>query len=150
MLIILLQLRRALSDIEELKNEDDYFFLRWLRSRYFNVNEAEWMIRKVSGSSLVNHYHLTSFLLPSQHMEVRKRLNVETLLTDYTPPEVSIYTASDAVILNGAVQGLSCMYAPILLQILAKYFPGGFFGEDREGHPVWYDNFGNLDPRGVH
>ena len=36
----------------------------------------------------------------------------------------------------------------LLLQVLAKYFPGSFFGEDREGHPVWYDNFGNLDPRG--
>ena len=33
-------------------------------------------------------------------------------------------------------------------QVLQKFFPGGFFGEDREGHPVWYDNLGNLDFRG--
>ena len=29
-----------------------------------------------------------------------------------------------------------------------KYIPGGFFGEDREGHPVWHSNMGNLDIRG--
>ena len=30
-----------------------------------------------------------------------------------------------------------------------KFFPGGFFGEDREGHPVWYDNIGTMDLRGM-
>ena len=25
---------------------------------------------------------------------------------------------------------------------------GGFFGEDVDGHPVWYENIGNLDPKG--
>ena len=44
----------------------------------------------------------------------------DTILQDYTPPEV-----------------------------IKKYFPGGFFGEDREGRPVWYDNFGNVDSRGM-
>ena len=41
-------------------------------------------------------------------------------MTDYTPPEV-----------------------------LIECVPGGFFGEDIDGHPVWYDNFGNLDSRGM-
>ena len=53
-------------------------------------------------------------------MEFRKRYGADTILQDYTPPEV-----------------------------LKKYFPGGFFGEDREGRPVWYDNFGNVDSRGL-
>ena len=35
------------------------------------------------------------------------------------------------------------------MQVLKECFPGGFFGEDREGHPVWYDNFGNLDAKGA-
>ena len=28
------------------------------------------------------------------------------------------------------------------------YLTGGFFGEDKDGHPVWYDNTGNLDFKG--
>ena len=32
--------------------------------------------------------------------------------------------------------------------VMDECIAGGLFGEDREGHPVWYDNFGNLDPRG--
>jgi hypothetical protein len=35
------------------------------------------------------------------------------------------------------------------MQVLKECFPGGFFGEDREGHPVWYDNF-NYDFKGLH
>ena len=53
-------------------------------------------------------------------MEFRKQYGADTILQDYTPPEV-----------------------------MKKYFPGGFFGEDREGRPVWYDNFGNVDSRGT-
>lgn len=35
-------------------------------------------------------------------------------------------------------------------EVLRKYFPGGFCGVDRDGDPVWYDNFGNLDFRGTY
>ena len=34
-------------------------------------------------------------------------------------------------------------------QVLKECFPGGFFGEDLDGNPVWYDNFGNLDFKGM-
>ena len=54
-----------------------------------------------------------------QHMKYREQYGADTILHDYTPPVV-----------------------------LQKHFPGGFFGEDRAGHPVWYDNFGNLDFKG--
>lgn len=47
------------------------------------------------------------------------RFGANTILDDWTPPEV-----------------------------LTLCFPGGFFGEDRGGHPVWYDCMGNLDFRG--
>ena len=36
---------------------------------------------------------------------------------------------------------------PVIPQVLQRYFPGGLLGEDRDGHPVWYDNF-NYDFRG--
>ena len=52
-------------------------------------------------------------------MEYRARFRADEILEEWTPPEV-----------------------------LVKCFPGGFFGEDRGGHPVWYDNMGNLDYRG--
>ena len=53
-------------------------------------------------------------------MEFREKYGLDTILTDYKPPEV-----------------------------IKKYLPGGFFGEDREGHPVWYSVSGNTDARGV-
>ena len=51
---------------------------------------------------------------------MRKKYGADTILQDWTPPEV-----------------------------LQKCFPGGFFGEDRDGDPVYYDSIGNLDFRGV-
>jgi len=53
-------------------------------------------------------------------MEYRARFGADTILQDWTPPEV-----------------------------LTRCFPGGFFGEDKGGHPVWYDCMGNLDFRGT-
>ena len=52
-------------------------------------------------------------------MEFRKEYGLDTILNDYEMPEV-----------------------------IDKYLPGGFFGEDREGHPVWYEWSGNIDARG--
>ena len=43
----------------------------------------------------------------------------------------------------------STLYKSIFTwQVLQKYFPGGFFGEDRDGHPVYYDFYGNIDTKG--
>ena len=53
-----------------------------------------------------------------QHLEVRKQYGLDTIL-QWTPPEV-----------------------------LQKFCSGGWFGEDREGHPVWYDFIGALDFKG--
>ena len=33
--------------------------------------------------------------------------------------------------------------------MLQKYFPGGFFGEDKEGYPVYYEFIGNIDFKGI-
>ena len=53
-------------------------------------------------------------------MVQRTKYQADTILQDYTPPEV-----------------------------LLKFAPGGYFGEDRDGHPVWYDNVGTLDIKGI-
>ena len=34
----------------------------------------------------------------------------------------------------------SCGFCLVCAQVLKKYLPGGCFGEDRDGHPVWYDH----------
>ncbi len=53
-------------------------------------------------------------------MEYRKKYGADTILEDYTPP-------------------------PMFEECLT----GGYFGEDLDGHPVWYDNIGNIDPKGT-
>ena len=45
-----IQLREKLKDLEELTDKDDYYFLRFLRIRNFNVNLAQSMIKTVVGS----------------------------------------------------------------------------------------------------
>ena len=55
----------------------------------------------------------------SKYVEFRRQFGISSTLKNWTPPEV-----------------------------LTKFTPGGFFGEDREGHPVWHSNMGNLDIRG--
>lgn len=61
---------------------------------------------------------LTHIPLSSQHMVMREKYGLDTIIEEYKPPEVF------------------------------RYNPGGFFGEDRDGHPVWYDRIGRMDLRG--
>jgi hypothetical protein len=35
------------------------------------------------------------------------------------------------------------------IKVLSLYQPGEFFGEDREGYPVYYDVTGNMDFKGI-
>ncbi|GFS57459.1 SEC14-like protein 4 [Nephila pilipes] len=55
-----------------------------------------------------------------KHIAWAKEIKLDTFLTDYKPPEV-----------------------------LAKYFPYGFLCNDKEGRPVTYTDFGNLDFKGM-
>ncbi|XP_010768243.1 SEC14-like protein 2 [Notothenia coriiceps] len=55
-----------------------------------------------------------------QHLEFRKQMKVDAIITDWRPPEV-----------------------------IEKYLSGGMCGHDREGSPVWYDVIGPVDPKGL-
>ncbi|XP_032236004.2 SEC14-like protein 2 [Nematostella vectensis] len=55
-----------------------------------------------------------------QSLWVRKKFGLETILEDYKPPEV-----------------------------LEKYDPGGFFGYDKEGFPIFIDPVGKIDFKGL-
>ncbi|KAL5016996.1 hypothetical protein ScPMuIL_006585 [Solemya velum] len=79
---------------------DDYFLTRWLRARKFDVEKAE-------------HMYRTS-------MEFREKMGADTLIQDYTPPEV-----------------------------IQKYLTGGFCGFDKEGAPVRIELYGRLDLKGL-
>ncbi|XP_033973889.1 SEC14-like protein 2 isoform X2 [Trematomus bernacchii] len=55
-----------------------------------------------------------------KHLEFRKQMKVDAIITDWRPPEV-----------------------------IEKYLSGGMCGHDREGSPVWYDVIGPVDPKGL-
>lgn len=96
----LVEFREAVACIPNKPEDNDQYYLRWLRARKYNVQKA--------------------LLMFKNHMDCRARFGIDTILEDWVPPEV-----------------------------LTQCFPGGFFGEDRSGHPVWYDFMGNLDFRGL-
>ncbi|CAL8318321.1 unnamed protein product [Lota lota] len=98
---ILSEFRERVRDIlPALPAHHDHYLLRWLRARGFNVSKSEVMIRK--------------------HVEFRRKMRVDTIISDWDPPEV-----------------------------IKKYVSGGMCGYDREGSPVWYDVIGPLDPKGL-
>ncbi|KAM8761196.1 SEC14-like protein 2 isoform 1-T2 [Acanthopagrus schlegelii] len=95
------QFRERIQDIlPQLPAQHDHFLLRWLRARNFNIQKSEAMLRK--------------------HLEFRKHMKVDTIVTDWRPPEV-----------------------------IEKYLSGGMCGYDREGSPIWYDVIGPVDPKGL-
>ena len=65
---------------------------------------------------------------------------MDTIVQEYTPPEVPT--------LCGKKLCLSVGYSFFDLQVLKRYFPCGMMGEDRDGHPLNYEFFGNLDFKG--
>ncbi|XP_044051106.1 SEC14-like protein 2 isoform X1 [Siniperca chuatsi] len=95
------QFRERIQDIlPQLPAQHDHFLLRWLRARNFNVQKSEAMLRK--------------------HLEFRKQIKIDTIITEWRPPEV-----------------------------IEKYLSGGMCGYDREGSPIWYDVIGPVDPKGL-
>ncbi|XP_034402716.1 SEC14-like protein 2 [Cyclopterus lumpus] len=98
---ILTEFRGRIQDVlPDLPAQHDHYLLRWLRARSFNVQKSEVMIRK--------------------HLEFRRKMSVDSIISDWKPPEV-----------------------------IEQYVSGGMCGFDREGSPIWYDVIGPLDPRGL-
>uniref|UniRef100_A0A3P8SLK5 SEC14-like lipid binding 7 n=1 Tax=Amphiprion percula TaxID=161767 RepID=A0A3P8SLK5_AMPPE len=57
-----------------------------------------------------------------QHVEFRRQMRVDSIISDWKPPEP---------------------------QVIEKYVSGGMCGYDKEGSPIWYDVIGPLDPKGL-
>ncbi|XP_055931416.1 SEC14-like protein 2 isoform X1 [Argiope bruennichi] len=81
--------RRMENEITPKMRKDKSLYYRFLKARDFNIKNAEDMLRK--------------------HIAWRKEYQVDTILTDYKPPEV-----------------------------LLKYFPVSLIGCDKEGSPLLY------------
>ncbi|KAG8010379.1 SEC14-like protein 2, partial [Nibea albiflora] len=99
------------------------YFLSAARS--FNVQKSETMIRK--------------------HLEFRRKMKVDSIISDWTPPEVktaelkmNVFKVSKPTKSNAAFR-----------QVIEKYVSGGMCGYDKEGSPIWYDVIGPLDPKGL-
>uniref|UniRef100_A0A3Q0SK58 SEC14-like lipid binding 7 n=1 Tax=Amphilophus citrinellus TaxID=61819 RepID=A0A3Q0SK58_AMPCI len=88
----LAEFQERIQDIlPSLPAQHDHYLLRWLRGKTCTC-----------------------------HMEFRKQMKVDTIISDWKPPEV-----------------------------IEKYVSGGMCGYDREGSPIWYDVIGPLDPKGL-
>ncbi|CAL1296159.1 unnamed protein product [Larinioides sclopetarius] len=91
---------RTINDVTPKMLEDSYLFYRFLKAREFDLPKAEDMLRK--------------------SIAWRKQYEVDTLLTNYTPPEV-----------------------------LTKYYPVSLLGFDKDGFPVRYVDFA-TDQKGIY
>lgn len=96
--IALRKFKERVSDL--ITTQDDFSLMKWLKARCFDVDKAEAMFRA--------------------SMAYRERMKVDTLLTDWEPPEV-----------------------------LTKYMTGGFVGHDKEGSAVRVELYGRLDMKGL-
>ncbi|GBN48111.1 SEC14-like protein 2 [Araneus ventricosus] len=91
--------RRTINDITPKMREDETLYYRFLKARDFNIQNSEDMLRR--------------------HIAWRKEFQVDTILTDYKPPEV-----------------------------LVKYLPTSLIGCDKEGSPLIYNDMAG-DPKGL-
>ncbi|CAL1269127.1 unnamed protein product [Larinioides sclopetarius] len=92
--------RRTMDCVTPKMLEDNYLFYRFAKARDFNLIQAESMLRK--------------------HICKRKELEIDTMLTDYKPPEV-----------------------------LVNYVSNSNLGFDKEGCIVEYVDGGRLDYKGL-
>ncbi|XP_055931695.1 SEC14-like protein 2 [Argiope bruennichi] len=91
--------RRTINDITPKMRQDETLYYRFLKARDFNLQKSEDMLRK--------------------HIVWRKEFQLDTILTDYKPPEV-----------------------------LVKYLPVSLVGYDKEGSPIIYTDMAG-DPKGL-
>lgn len=107
------------------------------------------MIRKVrqllKASGFFSSCGIYQSVSPSvQHLEFRLKMKVDSIISDWKPPEVRTLGALSVV---GETSQLS--FRLFVRQVIERYVSGGMCGYDREGSPIWYDVIGPLDPKGL-
>ncbi|XP_030292162.1 SEC14-like protein 2 [Sparus aurata] len=85
---ILTEFRGRIQDIlPSLPAQHDHYLLRWLRARSFNIQKSEAMIRK--------------------HVEFRRKMKVDSIISDWKPPEVNVLLKCDSPNQTGSLCDLS-------------------------------------------
>ncbi|XP_008571214.1 PREDICTED: putative SEC14-like protein 6 [Galeopterus variegatus] len=98
---LLAQFRENIQDVlSALPNPDDFFLLRWLRARSFDLQRSEDMLRK--------------------HMEFRKQQNLDNILAWQPPEVVRLYNAS-------GICGHGSGGCPVWYHIVGSLDPKGLF-----------------------
>ncbi|PKU29629.1 sec14hypothetical protein [Limosa lapponica baueri] len=155
--------RENLKDVlPSLPSQDDYFLLKWLRARCFDLPKAEAMLRK--------------------HVEVRKHMDADNIIS-WEAPEVIrkymsggmcgydregspiwyevigpldakglLFSASKQDLLKNKFRDCEVLRHECEKQsqkVIRKYMSGGMCGYDREGSPIWYEVIGPLDAKGL-
>ncbi|GBN37869.1 SEC14-like protein 2 [Araneus ventricosus] len=92
--------KRTINDMTSKLLEDDSVFYRFAKARDFDLVEAEAMLRK--------------------HIAWRKEWKIDSILTEYEPPEV-----------------------------LLKYYSSSFLCFDKEGSIVRFSDIGRVDAKGL-
>ncbi|XP_054709788.1 SEC14-like protein 2 [Uloborus diversus] len=116
--------KRIYSDVPDHLKNDVFLYLRFLRARDFNVNLAEDMLRN--------------------HLTWRKANHIDTILTDFIPDKNGKF---DSDVLNSHQNGITESKSRI--GVVTKYLPLTRIGFDKEGAPIRYFAFGNMDSKGI-
>ncbi|XP_074643833.1 retinal-binding protein-like isoform X2 [Tubulanus polymorphus] len=94
------QFKDNVKDVLDRDKYDDYELRKWLIARSWDVKKASEMFR--------------------DSLKFRKRIGADTILQDYTIPEV-----------------------------IKKYMPGGLVGHDKDGSPLKIELYGTIDMKGI-
>lgn len=90
-----------------------------ISARKYDVGAAEEMLKYVKPFSITNQ-NLNLSVNSFQHLKFRKALGQDNpAYKDYKPSQLG-----------------------------RLYYPHGLFGNDKEGRPIGYNAFGNIDPKG--
>lgn len=106
------------------------------------------LIRHSAAAETVCEYDKSGpdqFCLFFQHLEFRKQMKVDLIITDWHPPEVK----KPSNLNQFEPIRRTCSDPQNRLQVIEKYLSGGMCGYDREGSPIWYDVIGPMDPKGL-
>lgn len=97
----LARFRETLQDLlPTLPKADDYFLLRWLRARNFDLKKSEDMLRK--------------------HVEFRNQQNLDQILTWQAPEVIQLYD-------SGGLSGYDYEGCPVWFDIIGTMDPKGLF-----------------------
>ncbi|XP_035214971.1 SEC14-like protein 2 isoform X2 [Stegodyphus dumicola] len=118
---------RIVDEVNPEMKDDFYLYLRFLRARDFNVNLAEDMLRN--------------------HLAWRKANQIDNIITDFAPAKKNGQIESSAISEIKYESGSELRKSRIAVAI--KYLPFTRIGFDKDGCPVRYFAFGNMDSKGI-